>query len=75
LACDSGARKKPSEERGPKLSKEIRQPQITTTKGVRQPTALIAFAVAPGTDIAAKSPSQTLVKGQHIGTAGHQPNE
>ena len=41
-----GVRKKPSEERGPKLIIAITQPQITTTSGVRQPTELTAL-VAP----------------------------
>ena len=40
LVCDSGVRKKPSEERGPKLIIAIRQPQTTTTTGVRQPNAI-----------------------------------
>ena len=44
LACDIGVRKKPSEERGPKLIIAIRQPQITITKGVRQPTGSSAVA-------------------------------
>ncbi len=42
-SIDIGVRKKPSEERGPKLIMAIRQPQTTTTAGVRQPTALAAF--------------------------------
>ena len=37
LACDMGVRKKPSEERGPKLKSAIRQPHTTTTAGVRHP--------------------------------------
>ena len=51
-SCDSGVRKKPSEERGPKAIIAIRQPQTTTTMGVRQPTAAAAFPVAPCNDIA-----------------------
>jgi hypothetical protein len=35
LACDNGVRKKPMEERGPKLIIEITQPQTTSTNGVR----------------------------------------
>src|SRR5882672_1473192 len=38
FACDSGVRKKPSAERGPNATVETRQPQITITAGVRQPT-------------------------------------
>ena len=53
-SCDSGVRKKPSEERGPKLTMAIRQPQTTTTKGVRQPIVSAAFPAAPGNDIAAR---------------------
>ena len=37
---DSGVRKKPSEERGPKLISAIRQPQTTMTAGVRQDLAM-----------------------------------
>src|SRR4249920_1338326 len=37
-SCDIGVRKKPSEERGPKAIIAIRQPQATTTAGVRHPT-------------------------------------
>ena len=78
LACDSGARKKPSEERGPKLIKEIRQPHTTTTSGVRQPTALIALAVAPCTDIDVISGLRSRPARASRATyraAGHQPNE
>ena len=45
LALDSGVRKKPSDERGPKLMTAITQPQAIRTAGVRQPTSL-AGAVA-----------------------------
>src|SRR5262249_53135867 len=38
FAWDSGVRKKPSAERGPKATIETRQPQIAITAGVRQPT-------------------------------------
>jgi hypothetical protein len=37
LACDIGVRKKPSVARGPKLTRETRQPHKTMTAGVRQP--------------------------------------
>ncbi len=38
-SCDIGVRKKPSDERGPNAIIAMRQPQITTTIGVRQPMA------------------------------------
>ena len=38
-SCDIGVRKKPSEDRGPNAIIAMRQPQMTTTMGVRQPTA------------------------------------
>jgi hypothetical protein len=44
-------RKKPSEERGPKLIMAIKQPLITTTKGVRQPALAYGFPVAACTVI------------------------
>jgi hypothetical protein len=50
LVCDSGVRKKPSEERGPKLIIAIRQPAVTIIAGVRQATAA-GLLVADGTDI------------------------
>ena len=40
FACDCGVRNKPSVERGPKLSMEMRQPHSTITTGVRQPIAV-----------------------------------
>ena len=43
LACDIGVRKKPSAERGPKPISAIRQPQMTMTSGVRQPTPAPTF--------------------------------
>src|SRR3954452_23441090 len=36
FACDCGVRKKPRLARGPKLIREIRQPQSTMTAGMRQ---------------------------------------
>src|SRR2546421_6244257 len=45
FAWDSGVKKKPSEERGPKLSTEIRQPHRMMTAGVRQD---IGLAMAAG---------------------------
>ena len=58
LACDIGVRKKPSEERGPKLIIAIRQPQMITTKGVRQPTRPPVSPAADCTDIAGISPAE-----------------
>src|SRR5450631_283702 len=46
-----GARKKPSEERGPKLIIAIRQPHSTTTIGVRQPRLVADFSAALSDDM------------------------
>src|SRR5258707_10603103 len=45
-SCDIGVRKKPNEDRGPKATIAIKQPQITTTMGVRQPMAAGLSVVA-----------------------------
>jgi hypothetical protein len=50
LVCDSGVRKKPSDERGPKLIIAIRQPHATTTVGVRQ-SIDFTFSTVAGVDI------------------------
>src|ERR1700687_4448409 len=42
FACDCGVKNRPSVERGPKLSMEMRQPHSTITTGVRQPIVATA---------------------------------
>jgi hypothetical protein len=44
FVSDNGVRKKPSDERGPKLIIAIRQPQATTAAGVRHPME-VGFSV------------------------------
>jgi len=46
LALDSGVRKKPSVERGPKAISAIKQPKPITKDGVRQPPVGTARAAA-----------------------------
>src|SRR4051794_34651307 len=41
FACDSGVRKNPIEERGPKVMTEMQQPHSISTTGVRQVNALV----------------------------------
>jgi hypothetical protein len=60
LACDNGVRKNPSDDRGPKLIMEIRQPQMITTMGVRQPTPAADFATAPCNVIVGISPAELI---------------
>ena len=55
-SCDIGVRKKPSEERGPKAIIAIKQPQVTTTAGVRQPIA-VGRSVVACTDIQENNPA------------------
>ncbi len=42
FACDSGARKKPIDERGPNVSTEMVQPHSISTAGIRQLNDLAA---------------------------------
>jgi hypothetical protein len=53
-------RKNPSDDRGPKLIMEIRQPQMITTMGVRQPTPAADFATAPCNVIVGISPAELI---------------
>src|SRR5262249_56330384 len=68
-ACDIGVRKKPSAERGPNASAEIRQPQIAITTGVRQViTREDIRRVGTGPEDVAGE--EAAAAGVHVATAG-----
>jgi hypothetical protein len=60
-------RKNPSEDRGPKASIAIKQPQVTTTAGVRQPID-VGLSVVACTDI-----QEISGAAKHIGAGGAHP--
>ncbi len=71
FACDSGVRKKPSDERGPKVRTEIAQPHRARMIGVRHENDLVALGAASVMGISgananigccATAPNQNLVR-------------
>src|SRR5579883_683491 len=75
LAIDSGVRNWPAAERGPKVSKPIRQPHRTIRPGVRQASGLIALVGASSLMESGAAALMLILPGRgNIGPSSHSPN-